>query len=289
MGKGRSNNGGSNTKQTKRGEKATTCSHPKPMKKELMRAKNINATIMILRNFLSPQDITSIRQCGPTGTLQNHDRSEELDFEHIVYRFETPLKHNNGKLYDRLLDAMVMADDELWRGIPAAGTPAHNWMHLEIEFISYDADLCSRRGGRHPYIGPHVDNASAVTLIGQLSQFRDGDASAIPTESNHVSYQCKSSTSQGKKGGKKVSQKQHNGEDRGYEGGHNRFEIGGAEFSRDADDGGIAKGLYRQTRLNKGDVLMFRGEMLEHSLTAVTAGLRQIVQIELCREKEGRH
>ena len=34
---------------------------------------------------------------------------------------------------------------------------------------------------------------------------------------------------------------------------------------------------------------MTRGEMLEHSLTPVTQGLRQIVQIELCRAKVGRH
>lgn len=266
MGRGRGNRSGQ--------------SLPSGTEKELMRAKNINATIMILRSFLSPADVSSLRQLGPLGKWQNHDRSEELDFEHVVYRFEDQLRDRNRELHDRLLGAMFMADDELWRGIPSSG-PARNRLHPEIEFISYDADLCARRGGRHPYIGPHVDNASAVTLIGQLSQFRDDD----PADSTKP---FRGAPCNGQKGGKRDVQS-NSSEDRGYSGGFNRFEIGGNDFSKDADDGGIAKGMYREMRLNKGDVLMFRGEMLEHSLTSVTAGLRQIVQIELCREKEGRH
>ena len=252
------------------------------IQKELMRAKNINATIMILRNFLSDGDISSIQHLGPMGVYQNHDRSDELDFEHVVYRFETPLRDTNKELYDRLLNAMFMADIELWRGIPPQGHPDRNKLHPEVEFISYDADQCARRGGRPPYIGPHVDNASAVTLIGMLSQFHDDD--------NTIDNESGESSSYSKPTYKKVYHKyNNNNEDRGYTGGYNRFELGGTDFSKDAEDGGIAKGRYRETRLNKGDVLMFRGEMLEHSLTNVTSGLRQIIQIELCREKEGRH
>ena len=236
----------------------------RPVKKEFLHAKNINATVMILRGFLNAEEIACLQQLGPKGRLQNHDRSEELDFEHTVYRFEEELVAGNKALHDRLLEAMFLADDELWWGIPAEGTIARGKLHAEIEFISYDADLCAKRNASPPYIGPHVDNAAAVTLIGQLAQFRDDE----------------------KSGGSGYNQ---NGGERGYTGGFNLFEIGGEGFGDGAEDGGIAKGLYRQLRLNKGDVLMFRGEMLEHSLTPVTQGLRQIVQIELCRAKVGRH
>ena len=60
-----------------------------------------------------------------------------------------------------------------------------------------------------------------------------------------------------------------------------KLEIQVSVQMEDAEDGGIE-------RRKKCDILMFRGEMLDHSLTSVTLGLRQIIQIELCREKEGR-
>ena len=38
-----------------------------------------------------------------------------------------------------------------------------------------------------------------------------------------------------------------------------------------------------------GATLLFRGERCEHSLTEVTRGCRTILQIELCRKREGYH
>ena len=184
--------------------------------------------------------------------------------------------------------------------------------------------------------GPHVDNASAVTLIGQLTQYRPdpdgggGSGGSIAKDQESVEGEeggggsnggggggAESSgkgkwkgKAKGKEGREGKGSSYHSGGagggggggagggaggaggiDRGYTGGFNRFEVGDETFSEAGGDdgGGIAKGLYRELRLNKGDILMFRGEMVEHSLTAVTAGLRQILQIELCRQKEGRH
>ena len=46
-------------------------------------------------------------------------------------------------------------------------------LHPEIDYTM--ADKCRKRGGVPPQIEPHVDNSSAVTLIGMLSQYADVD------------------------------------------------------------------------------------------------------------------
>lgn len=67
-----------------------------------------------------------------------------------------------------------------------------------------------------------------------------------------------------------------------FEGGVNRFEDG-------AGRGGIDDGRFVELRPELGDIVIFRGEACEHSLTPVTRGVRRILQIEFCRMKEGRH
>jgi len=45
-----------------------------------------------------------------------------------------------------------------------------------VEYIVYDAAGCMRRGGTEadlPVIGPHVDNASCVSLIAMLCDRSD--------------------------------------------------------------------------------------------------------------------
>ena len=66
-----------------------------------------------------------------------------------------------------------------------------------------------------------------------------------------------------------------------FEGGVNRFE--------DGSGGKIGDGNFRDLLPNKGDALFFRGERCEHSLTEVTSGRRSILQIELCKKREGYH
>ena len=216
---------------------------------EYLAAKNINATIMVLRGFLTPEDITALKTLGPKGEFVKQDRTDELNFEHEVWRFEKELLGQGRGLHEKVLNAMYFADEQLWRGIPPQGSSARKKLHAEVEFISYNAEMCKKRGGCPPHIGPHVDNSSAVTLIGMLSSFKAGD----------------------------------------YEGGMNRFEVGDHSSMDAKKGGGIGDGRFREIRLGKGDVLIFRGEMVEHSLTPVSDGLRQILQIELCRQKEERH
>ena len=205
--------------------------------------------MLVLRGFLSPAEVQQLQTLGPSGMRVGEDRHPELSFVHEVWRFEKQLEHGSSPLFNKLIGAMHDTDAELWRSIPAVGTRAWLDLHPEVEFIRYDT-----RGARSinetdlPHIAPHVDNSSAVTLIGMLSEA---------------------------------------GVD--YEGGFNRFELGDVIRKDPSECGGIAIGKFREHRLEKGDVLMFRGETCEHSLTPVTSGCRDIVQIELCRSKVGRH
>ena len=217
--------------------------------RQLLASKNINATVVILRGFLSPAEIKQLRTLGPAGMRVGEDRHPMLSFVHEVWRFEKQLEEGDCALFNKLIGAMHDADAELWRSIPAVGTKARSNLHPEVEFIRYDtSDVCGTAEEDLPHIAPHIDNSSAVTLIGMLSEA---------------------------------------GVD--YEGGFNRFELGDKIRKDPSECGGIAEGRYREERLGLGDVLMFRGETCEHSLTAVTQGCRNIVQIELCRNKEGRH
>ena len=45
----------------------------------------------------------------------------------------------------------------------------------------------------------------------------------------------------------------------------------------------------RRLRLERGDVVFFRGEICEHWIEPVETGFRAILQIEMCRMKNGRH
>jgi hypothetical protein len=64
---------------------------------------------------------------------------------------------------------------------------------------------------------------------------------------------------------------------------------GGVNLFEDGKGGKIGDGKHREVRPRRGDALLFRGERCEHSITEVTGGCRCILQIELCRKKEGYH
>ena len=70
-----------------------------------------------------------------------------------------------------------------------------------------------------------------------------------------------------------------------YEGGYNRFEIGDIGSNDSSQSGGIAKGQYRELRLNMGDILLFRGEICEHSLTPVTNGYAKYYKLSCAEQK----
>ena len=267
---------------------------------EILRGKNINAHLVIHRKFLSLDEINTLKRVGPMGRKTEHDRDDDLEFEHEVWRFEKELEKHSKPLLDKVLKAMFEADSQVWQKLPAIGTPSRKKLHPEIEFIQYDADKCRKRGGSPPQIEPHVDNSSAVTLIGMLSQYADvdGDNKLEQGELNCISkdtgYSEFVDINEGKKPLSDKNRKKRNTNNCVdnriyYEGGYNRFEIGDIGSNDSSQSGGIAKGQYRELRLNMGDILLFRGEICEHSLTPVTNGLRQILQIELCRAKAGMH
>jgi hypothetical protein len=64
---------------------------------------------------------------------------------------------------------------------------------------------------------------------------------------------------------------------------------GGTNLFEDGLGGKIGDGRHRAVQPRRGDALLFRGERCEHSLTEVTRGVRRILQIELCRKREGYH
>ena len=62
----------------------------------IVRAKNIDQTVVLLRNFLSAEEIATLCRLGPSGQRQEHDRSDELDFHHAVWRCEQQLDADGG-------------------------------------------------------------------------------------------------------------------------------------------------------------------------------------------------
>ena len=199
-----------------------------------------DAAVLVIKGFLSEDDIAVLHRLGPTGARKEHDRYEGLEFSHDVWRFEKSLKAEDPLLRRKVLGAMLYADRELWRSIPTTDDKQSQLLHEEVEYIVYDADACRERGLAPPHIGPHVDNSSAVTMVAMLSE---------------------------------------PGAD--FDGGTNLFE--------DGLGGKIGDGRHRAVQPRRGDALLFRGERCEHSLTEVTRGVRRILQIELCRKREGYH
>ena len=124
-------------------------------------------------------------------------------------------------------------------------------LHPETEYISYDADAALRRWRAR-------------------STYCDADPPVLPGIGPHVDNgSCVTLIAA-------LSQRCQ------YEGGVNLFEDG-------AGHGGIDDGRFVELHPECGDVVLFRGETCEHALTPVTRGRRNILQIELCRHKEGRH
>jgi hypothetical protein len=232
---------------------------------EILQAKNINAHVIIYRNFLTEDEINTLKNLGPTGIKMGHDRDNDLSFEHEVWRFENELEKNAKELYDKVLHVMFLTDEQIWKKIPPVGTASRKKMHPEIEFIQYDADKCRTRGGTPPHIGPHVDNSSAVTFIGMLSQYvNDTSSKNEAKEESKTKFQynesqvCNNYIKKSSISGKKQKNKANKSNRLYYEGGYNRFEIGDKGRDDPSKCGGISLGRYRELRLMMGDILLFR-------------------------------
>ena len=84
---------------------------------EILQAKNINAHVIIYRNFLTEDEINTLKNLGPTGIKMGHDRDNDLSFEHEVWRFENELEKNAKELYDKVLHVMFLTDEQIWKKI----------------------------------------------------------------------------------------------------------------------------------------------------------------------------
>ena len=106
MGKKKNNNKVSSNKI----KSSTTLSY----KCEILQAKNINAHVIIYRNFLTEDEINTLKNLGPTGIKMGHDRDNDLSFEHEVWRFENELEKNAKELYDKVLNVMFLTDEQIF-------------------------------------------------------------------------------------------------------------------------------------------------------------------------------
>lgn len=133
----------------------------------------------VVPGFLSAAEISAVHVAGQQQTTtQCKDRSAELEYAHVAYRFEKELRASARELYCRLLGTMVWADLMLWRSL-------HDYKKVwpEVEYIRYDGAPTKKDYA----IEPHVDNHSLVTLVCMLSDpgdFRGGKLGFAPADGN---------------------------------------------------------------------------------------------------------
>jgi hypothetical protein len=91
------------------------------------------------------------------GAVEINDREESLNFRHRVWRVEKTWKRWK-KIYQKALEAITEVDHLQWQQLTKASIP-------EVEYILYEVE----EGAPLPSIEPHVDNASAITMVAMLS------------------------------------------------------------------------------------------------------------------------
>ena len=122
--------------------------------------------VAVVPALFTPEECAQLQKTGSLpGSVEINDRHDELSFRHRVWRVEKSRELWKG-LYSRAIGAVHAVDEVYWRQIPRAKT----W-HAEAEYIEYE--LKTTRNGKPPKmlpgIGPHVDNASIITLVVMLS------------------------------------------------------------------------------------------------------------------------
>lgn len=222
------------------------------------------STFVALRGALPLSDIASLYALRRETALFNEtclveDRTSGLVYRHRAYRFESIFHEALPEVYEKIIKLIRRVDANHWRATSAEALElergefdrGRQLLFPEIEWIEYEHVA----GQPLPYIEPHVDNDSVLTWILLLSS---------PFE---------------------------------FEGGINLFE-GVAGYSECAtttqwhtpgeeeEEGNYGM---RELELGQGDAVVFRGELLEHSITPVQDGLRTILQIELARYSTHTH
>lgn len=117
-------------------------------------------TFVHIPGLLSEQQIQQVHAIWRHPSVEEiRDRKSSLEYRHVAYRVELPLRAHGQQLYQRLLDTMVWADATTWRRLHRSKI-----VYPEAEYIVYDA-----RTGQPGEIEPHVDNHSGVSIVILLS------------------------------------------------------------------------------------------------------------------------
>ena len=66
-----------------------------------------DAAFLVIKGFLSEDDIAVLHRLGPTGARKEHDRYEGLEFSHDVWRFEKALKTEDPLLRRKVLGVVL--------------------------------------------------------------------------------------------------------------------------------------------------------------------------------------
>ncbi|CAK8986666.1 unnamed protein product [Durusdinium trenchii] len=148
----------------------------KRLKKELLppRQHQLHGARRKRRNFLVVPKLLDAEEIRLIHDLWHHpsveeikDRKKTLQYRHIAYRMELPLRAHGQHLYAKLIDTMAWADAFLWQKLPR-----NEFAYPEVEYIVYEG-----KEGLPGSIEPHVDNHSAVTIVVLLSdpsEFKGG-------------------------------------------------------------------------------------------------------------------
>lgn len=128
-------------------------------------AASAELAYVVVPGLLSHAEIAEVHAAGRQPSAQRcADRSAELVYDHVAYRFEGELRARARQLYRRLLGVMVWAELVLWGSLRDCDK-----VYPEVEYISYDGKPASKEYA----IDPHVDNRSLVTLVCMLSRRSD--------------------------------------------------------------------------------------------------------------------
>lgn len=138
---------------------------PAPARVDVLEAGTDDLRVGVIRGLFSQEDIRLVHGIAQEPTVEEiHDRDDDLDYRHRVWRFEHELKLIGRHVYDRLMDAARAVDAELWNNLEEGDE-----VFPEIEYIVYDVkDL-----GEPGKINPHRDNQSKVSAVVLLSPPED--------------------------------------------------------------------------------------------------------------------
>lgn len=126
-------------------------------------ATQVNENLfVVLPNCLHPDEVDTILsfESQLDRDTEMHDRSDDLEFHHIVHRIEPLMKQQQSMLFRILISTMVHVDQHLWNILQTEQSTA---VFPEVELITYEAN--PKKG-----FAEHTDNGSLLTAVFMLSR-----------------------------------------------------------------------------------------------------------------------